>query len=170
MPTPNPPLHDAITAQQLNPQPTPTPVLPTDAPKNPDENFNNQNWNTFTASPAAPSVPSSVLDNPGVVSGPPGSSPNVAPFTHDPAFTVAGNVKSEPTYEWPDGSWRNIPYDQVWHTENLFYGTGPLYFDAGGFGGPVNNPGGIGPGNTYNISPFNPGVGFKLVPNNSPYK
>jgi hypothetical protein len=59
---------------------------------------------------------------------------------------------ARPNFEWPDGSWKNVPYSQIKDTENLFYGTGPLYQNAGGFGGPVNNPG------TNQVSPFNPAV------------
>lgn len=156
-------LNLTITASQVRPQPNPTPNLATNAVTP------NQNWDTFSTTPAVPSVPSSVLANPGTVASPPSSSPNVAPFTTDPQFTVAGNVKSEPSYEWPDGSWRNIPYAQVKSTENLFYGTGPLYANAGGFGD-NHNSGGTGPGQTYNVNSFAPGVGFALVPNNKPYQ
>lgn len=57
------------------------------------------------------------------------------------------------TYQWPDGSWRAYPVNLT--AENLAYGTGPLYLNAGGFGGQQNNPG------TNPKSPFNPAVGQK---------
>ena len=124
-------LHVEIDAQKLNPQPNPTPVIPANGVS------------------TAPFVESSVLDNPGVNPAGPTSSPNVAPSTQDPALIIT-TADARATYQWPDGSWRPYPVDLT--SENLAYGTGPLYQNAGGFGGPVNNPG------TYPPSPFNPAV------------
>lgn len=154
-------LNITITASQVSPQPGLTPNLATNAVTP------NTNWDTFSTTPVVPSVPSSVLANPGTVASPPGSSPNTAPFTTDPALIIT-TADTRTTYQWPDGSWKPYPVNLT--TENLAYGTGPLYANAGGFGGPVNNPGGTGPGNTYNTNSFAPGVGFALVPNNSPYR
>ena len=151
-----PDLHAVIDAEQLNSQPDPTPKPATLEERNADDNANNATWNTFVAPVGSPqSVISSVIDNPGTVASPPSSSPNVAPSTSDPALIIT-TADARTTYQWPDGSWRQYPVDLS--SENLAYGTGPLYQNAGGFGGPVNNPGGIGPGNTYNESPFNPPV------------
>jgi hypothetical protein len=153
-------LHTTITASQVNPQPSPTPNLATNAVTP------NTNWDTFSKTPVVPTVPSSTLDNPGVVHAPPASSPNVAPSTHDPALIIT-TADARATYQWPDGSWRQYPYTPA--TENLAYGTGPLYANAGGFGSNKNS-GSTGPGQTYNTNSFTPPVGFALVPNNSPYK
>jgi hypothetical protein len=139
-------LHVTITAAQVSAQPSPTPNLATNA------TTPNTNWNTFSATPAIPTVPSSTLDNPGVVHSPPTSSPNVAPHTNDPAFIIS-TADARATYQWPDGSWRAYPVNLT--AENLAYGTGPLYANAGGFGGPFNNPG------TNPVSPFNPAVAQK---------
>jgi hypothetical protein len=153
-------LNYTVTASQVSPQPNPTPNLATNA------TTSNTNWNTFSQTPAVPSVPSSVLANPGTVASPPTSSPNVAPFTPDPALIIT-TADARQTYEWPDGSWRAYPVNLT--AENLAYGTGPLYQNAGGFGD-NHNSGGTGPGQTYNTNSFAPGVGFALVPNNSPYQ
>jgi hypothetical protein len=135
-------LHTTITASQVSAQPSPTPNLATNAPTS------SPNWNTFSSTPAVPTVSSSTLDNPGVAHAAPGNSPNVAPHTNDPAFIIS-TADARAAYQWPDGSYRAYPVSAA---ENLAYGTGPLYKNAGGFGGPVNNPG------TYPASPFNPAV------------
>ncbi len=143
-------LHTTINADQLNSQSDPTPVPATLEERNATENSSNATWNIFVAPVGSPeSVVSSVLDNPGTVSSPPGSSPNVAPKTTDPALTIT-TADARATYQWPDGSWRPYPVNTT--SENLAYGTGPLYANAGGFGGTQNNPG------TYPKSPFNPPV------------
>ena len=136
-------LHTTITASQVSAQPDPVPNLATNAPTS------SPNWNAFSSTPVIPSVPSSTLDNPGVAHVPPAGSPNVAPHTNDPAFVTTGAI-ARPTYQWPDGSYKPYPVNTT--AENLAYGTGPLYKNAGGFGGPVSNPG------TYPPSPFNPAV------------
>ena len=153
-------LNYTTTASQVSPQPSPTPNLATNAVTP------NANWDTFSTTPAVPSVPSSVLANPGTVASPPTSSPNVAPHTNDPALIIT-TADARTTDPWPDGSWRAYPVNQT--AENLAYGTGPLYKNAGGFGDQSHNSGNTGPGLTYNTNSFAPGVGFALVPNNSPY-
>jgi hypothetical protein len=143
-------LHTTINAEQLNSQSNPTPVPATLEERNATENTSNATWNTFVAPVGSPkSVVSSVLDNPGTVAGPPSGSPDVAPKTSDPALIIT-TADARKTYQWPDGSWRQYPVNLT--AENLAYGTGHLYQNAGGFGGPVNNPG------TYPPSPFNPPV------------
>jgi len=124
-------LHIEIDAQKLNPQPNPTPVIPANGVS------------------TAPFVESSVLDNPGVSPVPVLGSSVPVPGTQDPAFIIT-TADARATYQWPDGSWRQYPVNL--QSENLAYGTGPLYQNAGGFGGPVNNPG------TNQSSPFNPAV------------
>ena len=156
----------AVDVEEVNSPNNPTPVPATNSQVNPDSNFNNTNWNTFGMQQGSPQVVvSSLIDNPGTSPIPATSSPQIAPFTNDPAifFSTARHKK---TFKWPDGSWREVDYDDVQYTENLFYGTGPLYENAGGFGNNQNS-GGIGPGQTYNASPFNPPIGFALVPSNS---
>jgi hypothetical protein len=92
-------LNQNITANQVNPQPNPTPQIATNA------TTPNANWDTFSATPAVPSVPSSVLANPGTVASPPTSSPNVAPFTADPALIIT-TADARQTVQWLDGSYK----------------------------------------------------------------
>jgi hypothetical protein len=143
-------LHTTVNATQLNSEPNPSPNPATnDTTKNPTGNPDNQNWNTFSARVGSPAtVVSSRIDNPGVVAGPPTGSPVTAPVTSDPALLIT-TADARTTYQWPDGSWRPYAYNPT--AENLAYGTGPLYANAGGFGN-NQNPG------TYPPSPFNPGV------------
>ena len=155
-------LNVTITASQVSAQPSPTPNLVTNAVTP------NANWDTFSKTPAVPSVLSSVISNPGTAPVPVSDSPVTAPSTHDPALIIT-TADARPNFEWPDGSWHHTAYDVVKNIELLPDGTGPLYQNAGGFGSNQNS-GGTGPGQTYNTNSFTPPVGFALVPNNSPYK
>lgn len=153
-------LHKTLTTPQTNPEPNPTPQPATNGVTN------NTNWNTFSAQTGLfATVTSSQIDNPGVSPVPPAGSPVTAPHTNDPALIIT-TADARQTIQWPDGSYKPYPVNLT--AENLAYGTGPLYANAGGFGSNENS-GGTGPGQTYNTNSFAPGVGFPLIKNNSPY-
>lgn len=153
-------LHKTLTTPITNPEPNPTPQPATNAVTN------NTNWNTFSAQTGSfGSAVSSKIDNPGVSPVPPAGSPVTAPHTNDPALIIT-TADARQTFLWPDGSYKPYPVNLT--AENLAYGTGPLYANAGGFGS-NENAGGTGPGQTYNTNSFAPGVGFPLIKNNSPY-
>ena len=159
-------LHIKITGLETNPEPNPTPQPTTNDTKNPTGNANNVNWNTFSAQTGSfATVTTSQIDNPGVSPVPPTGSPVTAPHTNAPALIIT-TADARQTFLWPDGSYKPYPVNLT--AENLVYGTGPLYANAGGFGSNENS-GGTGPGQTYNKNSFAPGVGFPLIKNNSPY-
>lgn len=159
-------IHTKLTTPITNPEPNPTPKPATnDTTKT--GNYNNTNWDTFSAQQGTfGTATASVIDNPGVAPNPVTSSPVTAPHTNDPALIIT-TADARATYQWPDGSYKPYPVNLT--AENLAYGTGPLYVNAGGFGSNENS-GGTGPGQTYNTNSFAPGVGFALIPNNTPYK
>ena len=153
-------LHTKLTTPITNPEPNPTPQPATNSVTG------NPNWDGFSVQTGSfGTATSSQIDNPGVSPSPPSGSPVTAPHTNDPALIIT-TADARQTVQWPDGSYKPYPVNLT--AENLAYGTGPLYANAGGFGSNENS-GGTGPGQTYNTNSFAPGVGFPLIKNNSPY-